>query len=227
MAAIKRADETDAGVDRFIFQLAIQQAANQHGAGAAVAFGATFLGAAQIAVKPQEIEQGLDRRHGREFDLAVIEQETDGATDLDGHGSAPAIGRIAVRRQQQRHVIVRRHVCDAEADGDDIEKCDLAIRLAEVIAGVETQLIGPGLHGIAAQKRCIATAIIVGAGRSDRNGALAVDAEEIDAQVLGGFAKRRVEHVGRQPAGCSQIAYVSPPEDCIHSATIRHSTSLQ
>ena len=40
-----------------IFQPAVEQAADQHGAGAAIALGASFLGAAQIAVEPQEIEK--------------------------------------------------------------------------------------------------------------------------------------------------------------------------
>ena len=62
MAAVERAEEADAGVDAFIDELALRQPADQHRAGAAIALGAAFLGAAQRTAQPQIIEQRLVRR---------------------------------------------------------------------------------------------------------------------------------------------------------------------
>ena len=54
---IERGEEADAGVDRLVAQRLPASAADEHGAGAAVALGAAFLGAAEPAVQPQVVEQ--------------------------------------------------------------------------------------------------------------------------------------------------------------------------
>ncbi|MND84281.1 hypothetical protein D3C80_761700 [compost metagenome] len=43
MGAVHGAEEPDTGVDAFVAQAGFSQAADQHGAGAAIAFGASFL----------------------------------------------------------------------------------------------------------------------------------------------------------------------------------------
>ena len=64
MTAVKRAHETDAGIDALIDEAAGGgEAADQHRAGAAVAFGAAFLGAGAAGVLTQPFQQ---RARGRD-----------------------------------------------------------------------------------------------------------------------------------------------------------------
>ena len=50
---------------------------DDHRAGAAVAFGATFLGAGQAAMLAQELEQGGLRRDAGDRERRAVEQEAD------------------------------------------------------------------------------------------------------------------------------------------------------
>ena len=61
MGGVQRADEADAGIDRFILKFAADEPPDQHGAGTAIALGAAFLGARQPALQAQEVEQRLGR----------------------------------------------------------------------------------------------------------------------------------------------------------------------
>ena len=90
MAAVERAEEADAGIDAFIDQLAAGQPADQHRAGAAIALGAAFLGAAQRAAQPQIVEQRLVRRDRRQRDVLAVEDEADFVADRRlGHAQLP------------------------------------------------------------------------------------------------------------------------------------------
>ena len=64
MGAVERAEEADAGVDPLIGEFAAGELPDQHRAGAAIALGAAFLGAAQRTVEAQPVEQG---RIGRDI----------------------------------------------------------------------------------------------------------------------------------------------------------------
>src|SRR5690606_5991622 len=92
MAAVERAEEADAGIDAFIDKSALRQPPDEHGAGAAVAFRAAFLAAAQRAPQPQEIEQRLIRPHIGEGDFLAVEQEAEvGADHGDCHRTPPSV----------------------------------------------------------------------------------------------------------------------------------------
>ena len=82
MAAVERAEEADAGVDAFIDELALREPSDQHGASAAVALGAAFLGAAQRAAQPEIVEQRLVRRDIGERHALAIEEEANLVADF-------------------------------------------------------------------------------------------------------------------------------------------------
>ena len=92
----------------------------RHRAGSAIALVAAFLGAARFFLEPQIVEHRLHRRYVAKFNDPPTAQKTDAVPY--GHTLAPAIGGIAVGRKQQRHMIVLPGLCDAEADGNDIEE---------------------------------------------------------------------------------------------------------
>src|SRR5690606_29180615 len=91
MGAMEASDETDAGGDAVINDVVAGQPAHQDRAGAAIALGATFLGAPQAALKPKPVQKGQVRRNVGESDLLAIENEADGIGDLH-HCSTPPIG---------------------------------------------------------------------------------------------------------------------------------------
>ena len=61
MATVKRTDKADAGIHRFIFELAVEQPPHENRARSAVALGAPFLGTAQFAVEPEKVEKSFRR----------------------------------------------------------------------------------------------------------------------------------------------------------------------
>jgi hypothetical protein len=66
MASIERADETDAGIDAFIDQLPSEAPTSTVQAPQSPSAQPSLV--PRSAVEPQEIEQGLHRRHGRKLD---------------------------------------------------------------------------------------------------------------------------------------------------------------
>ena len=52
------------------------------------------------------------------------------------------------------------------------------------------------------KKRLVAASVVIGTRAVQMREALAIDAEQIDPQLCGGLAAGRVEHMGRQAAGC-------------------------
>ena len=71
--AVERGGELDAGVDRLQRQLAILERADDDRAGAAVAFGAAFLGAGAVQILAQMLQDGAGRRHVADLvELALI-----------------------------------------------------------------------------------------------------------------------------------------------------------
>ena len=77
VAAVERGDEADAGRHRFIDEFALEEAPDQHGAGAAIALGAALLRAGQPKLEPQVIEKRPVRPQRAKPDDAVVEKETD------------------------------------------------------------------------------------------------------------------------------------------------------
>ena len=77
MATIERGQKANTGIDRLIPQHAAGEPPDQHGAGAAIALGAAFLGAGQSPVEAQEIEQGLRGRDIGQRHRRPVEQKTD------------------------------------------------------------------------------------------------------------------------------------------------------
>src|SRR5579862_99419 len=69
--------------------------------------------------------------------------------------SAPAISRIAKRRDQQRHMRVGRAI-EGETDRDDVEERRIGQRdvvFAEIVADMERKFVGATLDGIALEQR--------------------------------------------------------------------------
>src|SRR6187401_49634 len=90
MAAVKRAEETDAGIDAFVDELASDELADQHGASAAVALGAALLGAAERTVQPQIVEQRLVGTDIGKGDVVAVQQKPEFGANLDPrHASFP------------------------------------------------------------------------------------------------------------------------------------------
>ena len=56
LAAVDLAQQQDAGIERLVAHHAVDHAANDHRAGAAIALGAAFLGANGAFLKPQVIQ---------------------------------------------------------------------------------------------------------------------------------------------------------------------------
>ncbi len=104
-------------------------------------------------------------------------------------------------------MIVRRLIVDTETDWYDIEKRVGAARNfgPEIVAGVKMQLVGSRLHQRAAQQRQIAASVVVRPDRAQMCLTLALDAIELDTQVLGRFATGRIQHMGRQTAVVSTM----------------------
>src|SRR5690606_9567471 len=84
MAAVERGEEADAGIDALIDEVAAGKPADEHGAGAAVAFCAPFLRAGQTALETQIVEQRAVRPHVGEGDPGAVQEEADFAAD-GGH----------------------------------------------------------------------------------------------------------------------------------------------
>ncbi|MNT16227.1 hypothetical protein D3C72_1513180 [compost metagenome] len=59
--AIESGRELDAGIDGLHLELAVHQAADDHRAGAAIAFGAAFLGARAMQILAQVLQHSLRR----------------------------------------------------------------------------------------------------------------------------------------------------------------------
>src|SRR3954469_23040611 len=59
--------------------------------------------------------------------------------------SAPSVGGVRVRAQQQRHVVVRPSGVDLEGEADDREERVPAL-LREPGAGLEGESVGPGVE---------------------------------------------------------------------------------
>src|SRR5690606_20044915 len=81
MAAIERAETSDARIDAFVDQFAVEKPSDQHRAGAAIPFGAALLGTAQRPPQAQEIQERFLRPAFGEREWLVIEQEADFAAD--------------------------------------------------------------------------------------------------------------------------------------------------
>jgi len=75
--AVERGNELDAGIDRVHPDLAILERADHDRAGAAIAFGAAFLGAGAVQVVAQVLQNGLSRRGIAHFAHAALIVETD------------------------------------------------------------------------------------------------------------------------------------------------------
>ena len=76
VAAVERRQEPDTGIDGLVFENAIGQTADHHGAGAAIPFGAAFLGAGQAALQAQEVKQGLVGWHVADGQILAHSAET-------------------------------------------------------------------------------------------------------------------------------------------------------
>ena len=80
--AIEHHDQSDAGIGRGVMDAIAVQLADQDRARPAITLGASFLGATQGAIKPQEIEQRAIGVDGVEFDQGVVEIKANGAARL-------------------------------------------------------------------------------------------------------------------------------------------------
>lgn len=124
---------------------------------------------------------------------------------------AAAIGRIAVGRDQQRHMVVIIGGGDAETQHHLVEECrlrQLHAAGAIVVAGAEHQLIDPGTEVLALQHRLVAAAVVVGQGGGDQFQLLAFYPVQLDLDAMAGAAvcgiqymRGQTSHGLRAPAG--------------------------
>ena len=87
--AVEGGQEADAGIDGPQLQRAADGLAERHGAGAAVAFAAAFLGAGGVHVFAQPVEQAARRCSAFDLTDGAAEPELDGAF---AHAAEPAVG---------------------------------------------------------------------------------------------------------------------------------------
>lgn len=78
---------------------------------------------------------------------------------------AAAVGTVAVRRNEQRHMVMRPFIGNAEIYDDNIQKSrigQLNAAIAEIMADPELKPVSPGPHGFAFKQRRIAAPVIIG-----------------------------------------------------------------
>ena len=85
-AAVELAECGDAGVDRLINQAAVVLPGDHHGAGAAIAFGAAFLGSGRALLQPQPVEHGCLRHKPIEPNGPAFAAELDAVSGHLGSG---------------------------------------------------------------------------------------------------------------------------------------------
>jgi hypothetical protein len=78
LGAVDLAEQRDARIHRLVHQTAVAFARDNHGAGAAIALGATLFGAGRTLVKAQPIEQRRARRKPRDAHAAAASDEMQG-----------------------------------------------------------------------------------------------------------------------------------------------------
>src|SRR5262245_31458481 len=111
------------------------------------------------------------------------------------------VGRVTVRRDQQRNVVPGRRLRDADANDNAIQKWRIARRDAgatKVVADMECQLIHPAFELAAAHQRSVRTALDVGRRASDRRARAAANQMRLDEHPPGGHPAAGIEHVGGQ-----------------------------
>ncbi len=117
--AVDHAQQLYAGINRLVSHLAVPQAAQGNGASAAIAFRATFLGAEGIPAQAQIIQQGFIGANLGQFNNRAPMQKF---YRPPHHVLAAPVGGIAMRRQQQGHMIMGRRVRHAKADGNHVQE---------------------------------------------------------------------------------------------------------
>ena len=118
--------------------------------------------------------------------------------------SRSPVRAVAVRREQQRHVVVARarsamptRTTTSSRNGGSVERDAGA---AEVVAGVKRQLVDAGLEPVAGEQRRVGAAVGVGRRRRDRAARTSPPQRGAarSRRPAAGDAARRVEHVSRQ-----------------------------
>src|SRR5690606_19525419 len=115
--------------------------------------------------------------------------------------SAASIGRVAVRRNQQGHVVMVLLGADAEAQHYHVEEGrfgKLYATRAVVIACTELQLVNAGAVLVAFQQGRIAAAVGIGLPAGDQLQASALDAIKLDLGAAARTAVGGVQHLSSQ-----------------------------
>ena len=198
LLAVDLAHELNAAVDGLVANLIAVERAQRHRAGAAITLGTAFLGAGGAFPEPQVVEQRVAGRDIAELDDPALAQKT----YRPGHRSAPAIGRIAERRQQERHVVVALRLGNPEANRNQVEERrigKLDAIAAKVVAGVEAKLISSRLELRAIEDGAVDAPVAVGDHGLDEP-RLALRGIELDLQARGGLARHGIENMGGEAA---------------------------
>src|SRR5579859_6475033 len=116
--------------------------------------------------------------------------------------SASAIGRIAVGREEERHVIVLLRRRYAETNGHHVQKRRIRqpVRRLEIGAGMEAELVDAGSESFALEDRPVEAPVTVGLGRSQPLLIEAIQAIELNRQPRRRSTERRVEDMSGEPA---------------------------
>ncbi len=112
--AIQHRQEVNTSIDGLVAQSAVREIDEDHRARTAIALVASLLRARPALGEADIVEHRRRRLEMVERNDLTVADETNGRA----HRLAPPIGRIAIGREQQRHVVVTVRLGDAEGDHD-------------------------------------------------------------------------------------------------------------
>ena len=153
MAAVERAEEADAGVDAFIDQACRREPPDQHGAGAAIALGAAFLGAAQR--RPQAADSRAASRPARHRQASTASPLSMKRISLRIVRPGPWLSSLdrsnsrRARRAAARDNATARPCRSGSAPRREMPARQLDPCAAQIVAGLKDQLIVAGLEFLA------------------------------------------------------------------------------
>lgn len=158
-------------------------------------------GRAALSMLPEDARRRVRRIMGRAVPAMPFMRVQEAMRRLDQLGLAAPVGRIAKRAEQERDVVVGVGIGHAEADRHNIKEQrigQIAARGAEVIAGVEDQLVDARLELVGGQDRTVGPPVVIGDEIDKFGPRLSGQAEQRHRNAFGGQTGGGVEDMGRK-----------------------------